>query len=695
MLLSTFQHLKGIGAKTENELWRSGIVSWDDWELKQATQLSIVDINTDKSRNNFIQASRKALEDENTDFFAENLTRSEYYRIALSFPKKTMFLDIETTGLSRYYNNITLVGWSMDSKYKVYIRGEDDSSFRQALTQAKVIVTFNGSLFDIPFICKEFHNLKFPKTHIDLRFLAKRVGLAGGQKKIEKILGVKRPSNLLEIKGDSAPLLWYKYCRGDSDSLRLLISYNHADIEGMKSIFDAVMARLIQKHQIPLNISASIHHFAANPSPLQWNEGKSKSNQKGICIPAFKEKQCSSISLKDIADIKDLSNLKVVGIDLSGSEKRASGWSVLEGDYVITKRLNTDYDIINATLDVQPTLVSIDSPLSLPIGRVSVEDSDPGRQLYGITRSCERILKKRGINVYPSLIRSMQNLTARGIRLAKYFREKGIAVIESYPGAAQDIMNIPRKKASIELLKIGLSEFGVRGEYTEQPISHDELDAITSAIVGVFFWHGKFEALGNSEEEYLIIPDVNSIQSHWKNKIVIGLSGPIAAGKTTGGEFLKSLGFHYTRYSLVLADILHERGIKPRRETLQQVGEEVNKNPGQHWLCKKLLEKLPNQGDIVIDGLRYPDDHAFWVERFGPSFLHIHINCPPELRMARYISRGGNYEEFVIADSHLAEVDVAKLASLADLSVVNINSLESFLSLLAQAVEYKKNAKNL
>lgn len=185
MLLSTFRHLKGIGAKTENELWRSGIVSWDDWELKQATQLSIFDINTDNSRNSFIQASRKAIENENADFFAENLPSSEYYRIALTFPKKTIFLDIETTGLSRYYNNITLVGWSMDSKYQVYIQGEDDYYFRQALTQAKVLVTFNGSLFDIPFICKEFHDLKFPKTHIDLRFLAKRVGLTGGQKKLK------------------------------------------------------------------------------------------------------------------------------------------------------------------------------------------------------------------------------------------------------------------------------------------------------------------------------------------------------------------------------------------------------------------------------------------------------------------------------------------------------------------------------
>lgn len=694
MLLSTFQHLKGIGKKTERDLWRSGAVSWDDWEHKQATQLSLFASTDNEFPDSPLYLSRKALQEEDAEFFAKRLPPPEYYRIALSFPYKTIFLDIETTGLSRYYNNITIVGWSIGNKYNVYIKGEDDNRLRQALAEAKAVVTFNGSLFDIPFLRQEFQDLQIPRIHIDLRFLAKRVGLSGGQKKIEKLLGVKRPAHLLNVEGETAPLLWHKYCRGDSEALKLLISYNHADVEGMKYIFDATIALLMEQEQVPLS-TRSIYRFAAITSKIKWDLGNSNATEEAIQLRPYQGKTGPAILLEDICSVIDLCDIRVVGIDLSGSENRASGWSLLKGNHTLTQRIETDADIISATLDAKPTLVSIDSPLSLPKGRVTVEDDDPGRQIYGITRSCERLLKKRGINVYPSLIRSMQSLTARGIRLAEYFRSKGIPVIESYPGAAQDIMNIPRKGASIELLKTGLTEFGIRGEFCEQRISHDELDAITSAIVGLFFWSGKFEALGNNEEGYLIIPDVNFTQNNWINRKVIGLSGSIAAGKTTAGEFFQSLGFHYTRYSLVLADILHERGIKPSRETLQQVGEEINKNPGQRWLCKKLMEKLPNHGNIVIDGLRYPEDHAFWVETFGPSFLHIHITAPKEVRMKRYISRGGNYEEFLSADSHLAEVDVTKLASLADVSVVNVNSLESLLSVLAQAVDYKENTSNL
>ena len=121
-------------------------------------------------------------------------------------------------------------------------------------------------------------------------------------------------------------------------------------------------------------------------------------------------------------------------------------------------------------------------------------DDDPGRDEFGIMRKCERILKGRGVNVYPSLIPSMQRLTERGIRLASHFRALGIPVIESYPGAAQDIMDIPRKRAGLEHLVTGLADFGLKGAFEKNGASHDELDAITSAIVGLFFWSGKFEA---------------------------------------------------------------------------------------------------------------------------------------------------------------------------------------------------------
>jgi len=178
---------------------------------------------------------------------------------------------------------------------------------------------------------------------------------------------------------------------------------------------------------------------------------------------------------------------RVIGIDLTGSEQRPSGVATLyDGGQVITARLKTDLDIISRVIADSPDIISIDSPLSLP------EDQNK------IYRDCELELKRRGIGVYWCLLPSMKSLTMRGISLAARLRGGGFNVIESYPGAAQDILGIPRKNKGIKVLAEGLAAYGIKGNLA---VSHDELDAITAAIVGQLYLEGKCEALG-----CLIIP---------------------------------------------------------------------------------------------------------------------------------------------------------------------------------------------
>ncbi len=167
--------------------------------------------------------------------------------------------------------------------------------------------------------------------------------------------------------------------------------------------------------------------------------------------------------------------------------------------------VKTDDELISKTVSANPTVISIDSPLSLPKGRDCEDDACECRR-YGITRECERILKKRGINVYPCLIKSMQKLTMRGIKLTKLFEEKGYEVIESYPGAAQDILGMPRKRVDLKQLEIDLTNLGIKLFSKSDIIVHDELDALTSALVGFLYLADSYEAIGNIDEGYLIIP---------------------------------------------------------------------------------------------------------------------------------------------------------------------------------------------
>jgi dephospho-CoA kinase len=268
----------------------------------------------------------------------------------------------------------------------------------------------------------------------------------------------------------------------------------------------------------------------------------------------------------------------------------------------------------------------------------------------------------------------MQRLTERGIRLAARLRELGFPVIESYPGAAQDILGIPRKGAGEEWLKLGLSEFGIRGEYVTKRVRHDELDAITSALVGSFFLTGKYEALSGESEGSLILPDLKASLG----PPVIGISGRIASGKTTAARILEHLGFAYARFSEVIDDeILREGGV-PNRSTRQEVGYQLHLDRGQRWLAERVVARASDAQPLTIDGLRWPEDVTFYRERFGGRFLHVHVVANFERRAQRYSAAHDDNLDFADIDAQSAESMIDQVGAQADLQIDNDSTIEAF-----------------
>lgn len=577
--------------------------------------------------------------------------------VALAEPAKVLFLDVETTGLSWFYDELTIVGWAFDGKYCLYISGDDPQPLIDALKSAQTLVTFNGTLFDLRFLKRTFANIELPAIHIDLRYLAKRVGLVGGQKLIERTLGLRRRKGFEEVNGAQAVLLWHRYLRGDERALSRLVDYNRYDVLGMCKILDHVMDRL------------DLHPDLLFQRPKFGT--KRYNRQVAVLrspIPKNANRWNSAPTFDALFHDTPAQSATVIGIDLTGSESRPSGWCLLRGSEAETAMIGPDDQMFTRALASRPTLVSIDSPLSIPFGRQRVEDDDPGRQQFGIMRQCERELKRRGINVYPCLLPSMQRLTARGMRLADRFRSVGIPVIESYPGAAQDIMAIPRKGVGVEFLRQGLVDFGIRGVFNQVPVTHDELDAITSALVGSFFLSNRYEALRGPSEGALIIPDP---KANGHRNMVVGISGQICAGKTTTARLLEQLGFAYTRFSLVIDDEIVTRGETLDRATRQAVGLEINRTKGQRWLCEKVLERVAGNKYVVIDGLRFPEDRAFFFERFGSEFVHLHVQASAENRAARYRAFEQNGVPFEAADGQPVESKIGEVANLATARLQN------------------------
>ena len=129
MLTNTFQHLPGISANKEAKLWKEGILNWDDFEKAFLPQWRLFEDGREKDWSSILKASREALSEGNIEFFADRLARREHYRIALTVPEETAFLDIETTGLSHYYDETTVIGYSIGDEYDAYIKGGKGSNW--------------------------------------------------------------------------------------------------------------------------------------------------------------------------------------------------------------------------------------------------------------------------------------------------------------------------------------------------------------------------------------------------------------------------------------------------------------------------------------------------------------------------------------------------------------------------------------
>jgi hypothetical protein len=192
--------------------------------------------------------------------------------------------------------------------------------------------------------------------------------------------------------------------------------------------------------------------------------------------------------------------MKSVGIDLAGVESRPTGFCLLDKKFEIkTKILFTDKEIVQEIKKIKPKIIAIDAPLALPKGRKSLEEKNKVH-----LRECDKELLKLGIKFFPITLGPMRKLTKRGIKLRKVLEKRGFEVIETYPGAAQDILKIPRKQKGIEKLRRGLIK--LRLKIPKKELTGDELDAITCALVGKTYLGGNYLGIGNPKEVLMILP---------------------------------------------------------------------------------------------------------------------------------------------------------------------------------------------
>ena len=248
MIESTFILLNGIGEVTERKLWDHGIGTWQTF-LEELSPPGI-----GRSRKSLYDQDLACAVDryaqDDARYFAGCLKPRDQWRLYDWLRPRAVYLDIETAGGS--LGDVTVVGLYAEGHMTSLVRGDSLTQDRlcEELARYDLLITFFGSAFDLPYLKACYPRLIFDQPHIDLCFLARRLGLRGGLKQIEPIAGIERSGPLHGLDGWDAVCLWNRWRYGhDTGSLDLLLAYNAADAMNLEPLALFLYDRLLQQYQ--------------------------------------------------------------------------------------------------------------------------------------------------------------------------------------------------------------------------------------------------------------------------------------------------------------------------------------------------------------------------------------------------------------------------------------------------------------
>jgi uncharacterized protein YprB with RNaseH-like and TPR domain len=247
MLTASFIFAKGISDEQERLLWGRGITSW---ELARAHPDEVAEVLGATRAGKLCEqiAEAQAAQAARDKAFFRAWPERELWRLwkGLCAPERIALVDIETTGLTPGYDQITVIGLADSRQARAFVAGrpqpgdEPIEKFPEALKDYDLMVTFNGTSFDLPFIERQFRptGFRWELPHLDLLPLARSQGLTGGLKDMEKQIGIARDAHIAEVRGGEAIALWGQWKNGDANAYRKLITYCKADCTNLARFAD-------------------------------------------------------------------------------------------------------------------------------------------------------------------------------------------------------------------------------------------------------------------------------------------------------------------------------------------------------------------------------------------------------------------------------------------------------------------------
>jgi uncharacterized protein YprB with RNaseH-like and TPR domain len=224
MLRHTFCHLPGVGESVERRLWARGLTTWDAALAAPGHRLPADEL----------RASADHYQRGNPAWFAALLPAAQLWRLFADFRDACAYLDIETTGMGPAAS-VTTIALYDGRAVRTYVRGRNLDDFPRDVANYRLLVTYNGKSFDLPFLERDM-GCRLAQAHIDLRYVLAALGYRGGLKGCERQLGVGRPG-MEDLDGFAAVLLWQEHRRrGDAAALETLLAYNVQDVLNLEPL---------------------------------------------------------------------------------------------------------------------------------------------------------------------------------------------------------------------------------------------------------------------------------------------------------------------------------------------------------------------------------------------------------------------------------------------------------------------------
>jgi len=160
---------------------------------------------------------------------------------------------------------------------------------------------------------------------------------------------------------------------------------------------------------------------------------------------------------------------------------------------------------------------------------------------------------------------------------------------------------------------------------------------------------------------------------------IIAVTGLIGSGKDEAARHIvKKHRFHSIDYSVILGEMLKERGLPPIREEKRK----LRRERGNRFLAEEVVKRIQGQHwqKIVLSPIRRPEDYEIPKKAF-PELKLLLVQADPRIRFKRVLERERdkprNWEDFLQEEKKEEEIfHFTKTFTYADYTITNNSSLQ-------------------